>query len=269
MNGIDGQPIHWGTCDWDKWASLHYCCSKIHRQTGLKPEVPASSQLIRVMGPLKNSLLPTAASLISDRNLLFCFLPVWALFNWKQTLDYLVFKDFPGLAFRCRKQITRSIQPLGALPWSLVTLEKKVKYYDHTLTEIYLFILLWAVLWPGWAGRDDSKRFAFQFLYLILFPDFYVLTRQQHQQYGCWWPTVHVTVVCLVSRRWAPSLLSSVCWLQQSVWKAFLDDKSAQRSIYCHIGFTDCLQHGRHIPPPTAVFTVLSTLAWFCLTWQD
>lgn len=66
-------------------------------------------------GPWKSAFLQAEASLISDQKPLFCFLPAWALFNWKQTADYLAFKDFPGFAFRCRKQIMGSIQPRGVL----------------------------------------------------------------------------------------------------------------------------------------------------------
>lgn len=75
----------------------------------------ASPQITRVTGLLKNNLLVMPLLLVSVRSLLFCFLPAWALFNWIQTSDYLVFKDIPGLAFRCRKQIMESIQPLGVL----------------------------------------------------------------------------------------------------------------------------------------------------------
>lgn len=75
----------------------------------------ASPQITRDTGPLKNNLLVMLALVVSDRRPLFCFLPVWALFNWKQTSDYLAFKDIPGLAFRCRKEIMESIQPLGVL----------------------------------------------------------------------------------------------------------------------------------------------------------
>lgn len=90
-------------------------CSKIHRRTELKPEAHCLHTDHQSHGAAENNLLVMPALPVSVRSPLFCFLPAWALFNWIQTSDYLVFKDIPGLAFRCRKQIMESIQPLGVL----------------------------------------------------------------------------------------------------------------------------------------------------------
>lgn len=155
--------------------------------------------------------------------------------------------------------------------------EMKEKYYDCTLMKINLFSFA-----PGSIMTTTSRLRWFQVvLCLVLFPDFMFL--QGANAATIWMHIGRITLVAKIQNkkkkktklrsnattansphrnvafgvwRWAPPPLSSLCCLQQSAWKAFLDDKSAQRSIYCHREFTDCLQHGRHIPP-TAVFTVL------------
>lgn len=266
MNGIDGQPIHWETCYWDKWASLHYRIPLLKDPWSDWAGTGGALPLHR--SPELWCFLQAPALLVSDRNLFFCFVSVWTLFNWKQTSDYLVFKDFPGLVFRCREQIMESIQPLGAIavfiseckhfPHASVIIsdtgvfkETKVKYYNHTLMKIYLFNF-------ALGGIMTATSRLLQFPYIVLYPDFTVLQGDNEatllafavkNNWKQWQSTVPIKMVRSASARWAPPLLSSLCWLQQSVWKAFLDDKSAQRSIYCHTEFTDCLQHGRHIPP--------------------
>lgn len=103
-----------------------------------------------------------------------------------------------------------------------------------------------------------SNRSFFNFCSSFFFT-FYVLPRRQHQQLRCRWATVQVKAVRWVSRSWAPSPLSSLCRLQQSVGKAFLETRVHRGASTATQSSQTASSMGGTVPPHCCFYSPINT----------